>query len=144
MPADNLEPEFFELEITRFEPTPATTEHRIKTVDALDRLLGNFESESELVIGLTAVDPDDCDMGSFWLFLKGERSWAHLTEGACYEARDPAFSGPSQATLEFQDDSGNQHRVPVRHTLSRDQGLKALRHWLPHGERLSELIWSQV
>jgi hypothetical protein len=144
MSIENVEPDFFELELTSLEPTRVTRERRIKTVKGLDRALASFRSAAQLVVGLTAVDPDGCDMGSFWLFLNGDRAWIHLTEGACFTARDPAAPRRTRAVMGFHDDGGNTHRVRLHDTVSRDQGLRALRHWLPQGERLPELSWVQA
>jgi hypothetical protein len=141
MSVDNVEPAFFELELTSLEPLCPTRERRIKTIKGLDRELAQVQSAAQLVVGLTAFDADECDMGSFWLFLNGARAWIHLTEGACFTARAPGAAGRSRATVEFQDDGGTRHRIPLRDTVSRDQGLEALRRWLPHGEKWPGLRW---
>jgi hypothetical protein len=83
-------------------------------------------------------------MGSFWLFLNGDRAWIHLIEGPYFTARDPAASGLPHAIVEFRDDTGSPHPIAVRDTVSRDQGLRALRLWMPHAERLAELTWTRA
>jgi hypothetical protein len=55
-------------------------------------------------------------------------------------ARDPAFAA-GKATVMFEDDGGNVHEVPLRDTISREQGLRALRCWMPRAEKWSELVW---
>ena len=41
----------------------------------------------------------------------------------------------------FLDDGGNWHEVELADTVPRPVGLRALRHWLPRGEKLLELDW---
>jgi hypothetical protein len=144
MPTDNVDPDFFELEITSLQPARPTSECRIKTVQDLDRALAGVESAVQLALGVTACDADGGDMGSFWLFLNGDRAWIHLIEGLCFTARDPQATGRSQAIVEFKDDAGHIHRISTSDTVSREQGIEALRRWLPHGEKLPELEWDRA
>ena len=144
MPTQNVEPDFFEAAVTRFEPVKETKEFEIKSVKDLDRLWTSFASEKQLVVCVTAIDADGCDMGTFGLFLNRDRAWIHLTEGACHTARDSDFSPQDRTEVVFRDDAGREHRIPSHKTTSRDLGIKALRHWLPNGERLPELSWGSA
>jgi hypothetical protein len=141
---DNVEPDFFEVRITRFVPGPVTQDWQVKTVKELDRLLSGVESEPQFFLGVGAVDPDGCDMGAFSLFVNGDRAWVHLVEGPCWTARDPSFRGKTRAAVEVLDDGGHGHLIPVRETISRCQGLEAVRHWMPRGEMLPELRWGRA
>jgi hypothetical protein len=44
----------------------------------------------------------------------------------------------------FQDDVGVSHVVPLEGTIAREQGLAALRHWMPRGEKLPGLVWGRA
>jgi hypothetical protein len=138
--ADN---NYFELMVTRFLPRPKTEEFHIKTVQELDECLASVLPEHVLTVSLNCVS-EEADWGSFVLLLCGERALVHLIEGPCLSARDPSLGAGSGRMVKFQDDAGFAHEVPFEHTLAREQGLKALRLWLPRGERLTELPWTQV
>jgi hypothetical protein len=133
------DPDYFDLMIARFTPTPRTEESRIKTVRELDERLAGIMADPILAIGLGCV-AEDADWGHFLLLLNGERARVHLMEGPCLTARDPNVSG-SRTLVGFQDDAGVSHLIPFDDTISREQGLRALRHWLPCGEKLPELVW---
>jgi hypothetical protein len=96
-----------------------------------------------LAIGLNCV-AEGADWGSFLLLLNGERGVVHLMEGPCLTARDPNLRAPGAPSVKFQDDAGVWHDVPFEGTISREQGLRALRHWLPRGEKLPELTWRRA
>ena len=100
----------------------------------------NVEPDS-LALEVTPIDSEGGDMGSFWLFLNGDRGWIHLIEGPCFTARDPLTTETSDAAIEFQDEAGFTHHIPLHDTVSREQGFAAIRHWMPHGDRLSGLQW---
>jgi hypothetical protein len=134
------DPDFFKLMIARFAPK-SKSECRIKSVDELDARLTGVLSESMLAIGLACV-AEGADWGAFLLLLNGERAWVHLMEGPCLTARDPEARG-SGASVRFCDDAGVWHEIPLEDTISREQGLRALRHWLPRGDKLPELAWGQ-
>jgi hypothetical protein len=138
-PDEVADPDFFELTIARFTPKPVVEECRIKTVCELDDRLAEIITEPMLAIGLGCV-AEDADWGHFLLLLNGERSWVHLMEGPCLTARDPSVSG-ARTLMSFQDDAGVSHEIPFEDTISREQGLRALRYWLPRGEKLPELVW---
>ena len=135
--------DFFELLVTRFTPEPSTEECRIETVQELDERLAPILSEQMLAINLNCVS-DDADWGSFLLLLCGERALIHLMEGPCISARDPSLVAPDASPVRFRDDAGFWHEAPFEHTISREQGLRALRHWLSQGETASELSWTRV
>jgi hypothetical protein len=131
--------DFFELMIARFTPNPQVSEWRINTVRELDECLAGLLTEPLLAVGLGCV-AEGADWGSFLLLLHRERGWVHLMEGACLTARDPSLTGPN-GVVRFQDDAGVWHEVAFEETISREQGLQALRHWLPRGDKLPELRW---
>ena len=106
----------------------------------LDDRLADLLSEPILAIGLNCV-ADGADWGHFLLLLSGERALVHLMEGPCVSARDPSLGAPAASSVKFQDDAGFWHEVPFTGTISQQQGLRALRHWLPRGEKLPELEW---
>ena len=133
------DPDYFDLIIAHFTPKPRADECRIKTVRELDERLAEIITEPMLAIGLGCV-AEDANWGHFLLLLNGERSWVHLMEGPCLTARDPSVSG-SRTLVSFQDDAGVSHEIPFEDTISREQGLRALRYWLPRGEKLPELVW---
>lgn len=133
--------ECFKLNITRLRPGPMSEEKRIRSMQELDNELAFVKDWSVLAIGMTALAEGDTDWGSFWLFLKGERAWVHLIEGMCRTARDPLLVTLAEELIEFVIDTGESIKVRLRDTLSRDQGLKALRHWVAESEELAELRW---
>ena len=133
------DPDYFELMIARFTPKPRVGEFRITTMGELDERLAEIMTEPMLAIGLGCV-AKDANWGHFLLLLNGERAWVHLMEGPCLTARDPSVSG-SHSLVAFQDDVWVSHEIPFEDTISREQGLRALRHWLPRGEKLPELVW---
>jgi hypothetical protein len=138
-PEEVADPDFFELMIARFTPKPRAKQCRIKTVGELDERLAGALADPMLAIGLTCV-AEGVDWGSFLLLLNGERAWVHLMVGHCITARDPKIRDTS-ASVSFLDDAGVWHQMPFEATLSREQGLCALRHWLPRGEKLPKLAW---
>jgi hypothetical protein len=131
--------DYFDLTIARFTPKPRADECRIKTVRELNERLAEIITEPMLAIGLGCV-AEGADWGHFLLLLNGERAWVHLMEGPCLTAHDPSVSG-SRTLVSFQDDAGVSHEIPFEDTISREQGLRALRHWLPRGKKLPELVW---
>lgn len=133
------DPDYFDLMIVRFTPRPRAHECHVKTLRELDECLAGIMTEPMLAIGLGCV-AEDAGWGHFLLLLNGERGWVHLMEGACLTARDPRVSG-SRTLVSFQDDVGVSHEIPFEDTISREQGHQALRHWLPRGEKLPELVW---
>jgi hypothetical protein len=140
-PEDDL-PEYFELMIARFMAEPTTEECRVESLEELDVRLAPVLSEPILTIGLNRVI-DDADWGHFLLLLNGDRAWIHLVDGPCLTGRDPNLRASAAQPVMFQDDAGVWHEVPYDGTLSREQGLAALRHWAPRGEKSAELAWSK-
>jgi hypothetical protein len=136
------DPDFFELMVARFTPAPRADECRISTARELDEQLAGVLAEPMLAVGLNCV-AEGADWGSLLLLLNGERAWVHLMEGPCLTARDPTVSR-SGAPVSFRDDAGVWHEVPFEDTIPREQGLRALRHWLPRGEKLPELVWGRA
>jgi hypothetical protein len=137
---DLADPDYFELSLTRFAPEPVTLTRRIRTVAELDEHLIPAAGEATLCVGLTCV-AEEAEWGAFCLLLGGTRGYVHLQEGPCLTACDPASAVPDGGSVHFLDDGGNCHEIALRNTVAREQGLRALRHWMPHGERLPELIW---
>jgi hypothetical protein len=133
------DPEYFDLMIARFTPKLSASECRIRTVRELDERLAETMTEPMLAIGIGCVTKD-ADWDHFLLLLNGDRAWIHLMAGRCITARDPN-SLSSQTLVNFQDDAGVSHKIAFQDTVSRDQGLRALRHWLPRGDKLTELVW---
>ncbi len=137
------EPDDFELVLTRFAPRPVTQTFQIKTVAELDTNLLEVGGEDLLCIGLGCI-AEGADWGSFWLLLNGTRAYIHLLEGPCLTARDPSEVVRDGEVIQFPDDGGNWHEVAAANTVSRELGLRAVRHWLPRGEKLPELSWGRA
>ena len=127
--------EGFALEVTLFTPAPTTDTLPIATVAELDAALGRFDGERELVLGLVC---DGGAGGAFFLFVSGDRGWVHLTAGPCRTASGWAGPEPAGAVV-FRLDTGDRRVVPADRTVSREQGLRALRHWF-----LTEQLWPEL
>lgn len=136
------DPDFFELMVTRFTPSPQSEECRIRTVQELDLQLAPFLEESMLAIGLSCV-AEGAGWGYFLLLVNGARAWVHLMEGRCVTAHDTNLGVKATPLVRFQDDAGVWHEVPFQDTITREQGIRALQHWVPHGEKMPELTWVQ-
>jgi hypothetical protein len=147
MSSETIGPDHWQLSLYRFDfaqvPVPEFEDYRLSSTDELDRVLDRFADESHLAIGLDELDEDDCHWGSFWVFLTHLRAWIHLMEGPCLTARDPTLSD-SSIEEEFLIDNGDSKQVPYRDTLSREQGLGALRVWMSEGKKLDELTWERL
>jgi hypothetical protein len=139
-PEDADDSDYFELMIARFKPKLQTEECRIKTGEELDDRLARVLAEPQLAIGLGFVE-DGAGWGYFLLLLNGERAWIHLMEGPCVTGRDSKVALADTRPVRFRDDVGVWHEVPFKDTITREQGVQALRHWLPRGEKLPELTW---
>jgi hypothetical protein len=137
---DIADPDFFELMIARFTPKPRVEECRIKTVKEFDERLAPLIAEPMLAIGLNCI-AEGAGWGSFLLLLSEERALIHLMEGPCLTAHEAGHRFSGAPTVKFLDDAMVWHEVPFERTVSREQGLRALRHWLPRGEKLPELMW---
>lgn len=136
-------PDYFELTLTHFTPHPVTESCKIETVAELDEYLLRIAGEKLLSIGVGCI-ADEADWGSCWLFINGDRAHIHLLEGPCVTGRDPSIAEQGGERVRFRDDGGNWHDFEFVDTVSREQGLRALRHWLPRGEKLPELRWDQA
>ena len=143
METELAEPDDFELVVTGFDPTPVTRTVRIKTVAELDASLRDREGEELLFVGLSCI-AEGAEWGAFGLFLSGGRAYIHLVEGPCLTARDPSEVVPDGGGVRFRDDGGNWHEFPMAETVSRELGLRAVRHWLPRGDKLPELSWGRA
>jgi hypothetical protein len=130
---------YFELTIAGRSPE-APEVVRVESPEGLEAHLARYEVEPLWAVGLGYVE-DEADRGSFWLLVRGDRAFIHLMEGPCLSARDPAAIGGEDGTVAFRDDGGNWHEVPPKATVSREQGLRALRHWMTSGEKLPDLDW---
>jgi hypothetical protein len=140
---DIAEPDYFELALTQFAPRPATRTFRIKTVAELDEHLRSVAEQEFLSVGLCCI-AEEADWGSFWLLVSGERACIHLLEGPCLTGRAPSPGGRGAERVRFLDDGGNWHEFALADTVSREMGLRALRHWLPRAEKLPELEWNRT
>lgn len=147
MSSETFGPDHWELTLSRFDvarmPVVEFEDYRLNSTDELNMVLDPFADESHLAIGLHEFDEDDCHWGSFWVFLNHLRAWIHLSEGPCLTARDRALSD-SSLEEEFLIDNGDTKKVPYRDTVSRTQGLRALRVWMSEGKKLAELTWERL
>lgn len=127
----------FALEVTRFTPAPVTEAFPVASLAELDAIVRRHDGEREVVFGL------DCDGGAggaFWLFLAGERGWIHLTAGGCSTARGRDATAAT-GLVAFRIDTGEQREIAAGRTVSRTQGVQALRHWFCTEQQWSELEW---
>jgi hypothetical protein len=129
----------FALEVTRFSPTLSTGASPVISLAEFDSIISRCAEEREVVVGLI------CDKGAggaFYLFVNGNRAWIHLTQGPCYTAVGQAVSEPAEVV--FRLDTGETRAVPIGRTVSRQEGLNALRHWFATEQQWSELEWVRV
>jgi hypothetical protein len=138
-----VEPDYFELALTRFTPRPATQTARITTVAELDQHLRAAEGQELLCVGLCCI-AEEADWGAFCLLVSGERAYIHLQDGPCLTGREPPPVRKAAGRVRFLDDGENWHEFELANTVPREVGLRALRHWLPRGERLAELEWGRA
>lgn len=134
--ADNTDAGFA-LDVTRFVPAPVTESFPVASVADLDAALGRYSSAPEVVFGLVC---DEGAGGAFFLFVAGGRGWVHLTAGPCRTARGPDTWGGT-GLVAFRLDTGERREVAADRTVSREQGVQALRHWFCTGQQWPELVW---
>jgi immunity protein Imm1 of predicted polymorphic toxin system len=127
----------FTLEVTRFAPALATDALPVAALADFDAAIQRYDGEGEVVFGLVG---DEGAWGAFYLFVSGDRAWVHLTAGPCCTARSRVAPEPAEP-LVFRLDNGEQRAVPADQTVSREQGLRALRHWLCTGQPWPGLEW---
>jgi hypothetical protein len=132
--------EGFELQVTRFTPVVATDTLPVATLADFDATVRRYDGEQEVVFGLVA---DGGAGGAFYLFVSGARGWVHLTAGPCRTARGRAASGQSEAVV-FRLGNGDRRVIPADQTVSREQGLRALRHWFRTEQPWPDLAWRRV
>jgi hypothetical protein len=126
----------FELEVTRFNPALTTTASRVASLTEFDSIVSRCADEQEAVFGLSC---DEGAGGAFYLFVSGDRAWVHLIAGPCCTALSRAVSGPAEVV--FRLDTGERKAVPRDRTVSRKEGLQALRHWFATERQWPELEW---
>jgi hypothetical protein len=127
----------FTLEVTRFEPTLCTDESPIESLADLDAAIDEHGDVQDVVFGLAA---DEGAGGAFYLFVSGDRAWVHLTAGPCLTARVHARPERDAPVL-FRLDTGETRTVPADQTVSREQGVTALRHWFRTEQPWPDLEW---
>jgi hypothetical protein len=127
----------FALEVTRFTPTPVTESFPVASLADLDAAIGRCAGEPEAVFGLVC---DEGAGGAFFLFVAGGRGWVHLTAGPCRTARSRDASAAT-GSVAFRLDTGERREVAADRTVSRKQGVQALRHWFLTEQQWPELVW---
>jgi hypothetical protein len=138
--SDDADGPDFLLEVTRFVPDPLAESYSIKSEEDLESALEAYETEDTLVVALAC---DEGAGGAFFLFLAEERACIHLTEGPCWTAAEHTPSREAQP-VSFRMDNGERLEVIVEQTVTRKQGIEALRQWYRTGERTLELDWRKV
>src|SRR5688500_13563123 len=92
----------FLLEVTRFTPAPVAESYAIESLEDLEEALEGVAEEATVVIALAC---DDGAGGAFFVFLSEGRACIHLTEGACWTAREcPPL--PDDQIICFRMDNG--------------------------------------
>jgi hypothetical protein len=129
--------EGFVLEVTRFTPALATETLPVPALADFDDTVRRYEAEPELVFGLVC---DGGAGGAFYLFINGDRGWIHLTAGSCHTAHG-RVEPQSVEPVVFRLDTGRRQAVPADQTVSRQEGLRALRHWFCTEKPWPELDW---
>jgi hypothetical protein len=127
----------FALEVTRFTPAPVTESFPVTSLADLDAAIGRCAGEPEVVFGLVC---DEGAGGAFFLFVAGGRGWVHLTAGPCGTARSRDASAATGSVV-FRLDTGERREVAADHTVPREQGVQALRHWFHTEQQWPELVW---
>lgn len=129
----------FALGVTRFSPTLTTIASPVASLAELDSIINQCADEQEVVFGL---DCDEGAGGAFYLFVSGDRAWVHLTQGPCYTALGRVVSEPAEVV--FRLDTGEKRIVQMSRTVSRQEGLQALRHWFATEQQWPKLEWVRV
>jgi len=90
------------------------------------------------------LDRDDFQTGGVWAHFSGLRAWvAHFDfPGGCDAyAQSTRGLGRLPERIGFRIDNGQVDEVHKSWTITRDEGLQALKYFLLHGERLPRLKW---
>src|SRR5260370_18681060 len=78
------------------------------------------------------------------VFVNGDRAWLMYRrneEDAGFSTRNPAYTGPKNATLPYVLNNGQQDEFPVAWTISTDEAIHAVEHFLHTGAKASWLAW---
>ena len=128
----------FTLEVTRFAPDPVTESQPVALRTEFDAAVGRYDAEREVVFGLVC---DEGAGGAFYMFVAGGRAWVHLTAGPCVTARSRGTARAAGVVV-FRLDTGERREVEADRTVSREQGMQALRHWFCTEQQSPELAWT--
>lgn len=78
------------------------------------------------------------------VFVNGDRAWLMYRrneEDAGFSTRNSAYTGPKNATLPYVLNNGQRDEFPVAWTISTDEAMHAVEHFLHTGEKASWLAW---
>jgi hypothetical protein len=89
---------------------------------------------------ITAADhANGVSYGEFHAWLSGDRALVRIDEHREWYAREPVR--PKGDPVEFFDEGEVSFAAPRGATVSREQALAALAHWLATGDMLRTLVW---
>ncbi len=116
---------------------------RVSTLEELRAQLAKVHDRQFTEIFLTAGEMyEDAALSALinddsgWLmYLPGEDN----PEG--YSSRDPTYTGPHDAMMEFELSNGQVDEYPVRWTLPTEMVLRALEHYFKHNELPPWITW---
>jgi len=100
-----------------------------------------------LELWLARDDDDGVDHGAMSLLAHRDRAGLmhlrHHDGDAGFSSRNPAYDGPPDATAPFRLSNGQLDTYPLAWTISREQALQAVEHFLLTGDRAPWITWHE-
>lgn len=112
----------------------------VSRVKQLRRWFARYDYYGQLGLYL---DRDGGDSGSVWVHLSGDRAWVtHFDQlgGVDSYCRDLEYRGQDEM-VEFMLSNGQVDEIHRYWTVTREEGLRALEHFLQFGDRDPTLSW---
>ena len=130
----------YELEITRFAPSPSTETHTAETAISAIVLVNAICDDEYVIIAGRIENGYAC--GDFLVWCNQGRACVRLNTDHSIDGTVPAASITHGATTLFRDTAGGSFSVDVARTISERQARTALQHWFLTGEMTTLLMWS--
>ncbi len=114
-------------------------------IAGLDRLRERFDSIREREFAEVWLNKAD---GKALALLKNQdRAWLlflrHQEGDSGFSSRNPDYTGPEDATLEFLLSNGQMDEYPAAWCLPLEETLRALEHFYLHGEKAPWIHWHE-
>ena len=130
----------YELEITRFMPSPSTETHTADTAVSAIALVDAIRDDEYVIIAGRIENGVAC--GDFLVWCNKGRACVRLNTDHSSDGTAPAAAITHGTETVFRDTAGGSFSLDLARTISEHQARTALRHWFLTGEMTALLTWT--